>query len=280
MNRFWRRLSRRERSLVVVTGVIVLVFIAKYAVITPLLERRAWVREQLESQPQLLAKNLRYVAQKEAMLAALESAREQIKAQEPKLLTGDTPSVNASDLQETVQAMAAREGTQVITTRVLTPETVGSFSKIGIQLEIGGQIQQLASLIRGIETAPKLLTIDEVNVRSLFRPIGFPQTPGVPQPPAQNLRVSLMVSGYARPLAAAPTKTDSPAAENSASVSSAASCFLSLYRSGGSSVGTGPMPSLGKANLRFSSRRMRLCSVLSRCSSLRWGRKARHAARP
>ena len=217
MNSFWRRLSRRERSLVVVTGLIVLVFIAKYAVITPLLERRAWVREQLESQPQLLAKNLRYVAQKEAMLAALESAREQIKAQEPKLLTGDTPSVNASDLQETVQAMAAREGTQVITTRVLTPETVGSFSKIGIQLEIGGQIQQLASLIRGIETAPKLLTIDEVNVRSLFRPIGFPQTPGVPQPPAQNLRVSLMVSGYARPLAAAPTKTDSPAAENSAS---------------------------------------------------------------
>jgi Tfp pilus assembly protein PilO len=217
MNSFWRRLSRRERSLVVVTGVIVLVFIAKYAVITPLLERRAWVREQLESQPQLLAKNLRYVAQKEAMLAALESAREQIKAQEPKLLTGDTPSVNASDLQETVQAMAAREGTQVITTRVLTPETVGSFSKIGIQLEIGGQIQQLASLIRGIETAPKLLTIDEVNVRSLFRPIGFPQTPGAPQPPAQNLRVSLMVSGYARPQSPTPTKTDSPAAENSAS---------------------------------------------------------------
>jgi Tfp pilus assembly protein PilO len=217
MNSFWRRLSRRERSLVVVTGVIVLVFIAKYAVITPLLERRAWVREQLESQPQLLAKNLRYVAQKEAMLAALESAREQIKAQEPKLLTGDTPSVNASDLQETVQAMAAREGTQVITTRVLTPETVGSFSKIGIQLEIGGQIQQLASLIRGIETAPKLLTIDEVNVRSLFRPIGFPQTPGAPQPPAQNLRVSLMVSGYARPQSPTPTKTDSPAVENSAS---------------------------------------------------------------
>jgi hypothetical protein len=100
---------------------------------------------------------------------------------------------------------------------VLTPETVGSFSKIGIQLEIGGQIQQLASLIRGIETAPKLLTIDEVNVRSLFRPIGFPQTPGAPQPPAQNLRVSLMVSGYARPQPPTPTKTDSPAAENSAS---------------------------------------------------------------
>ena len=108
-------------------------------------------------------------------MAGLHAARAQVKAQEPRLLTGDTPSVSASDLQETVQAMAAREGTQVITTRVLNPEPAGSFSKIGIQLEIGGQIQQIASLVRGIETSPKLLVIDEINIRSLFRPIGFPQ---------------------------------------------------------------------------------------------------------
>ena len=210
MSNFWRRLSRRERALVYLTGVIVLIFIAKYAVVGPFIERRAWVKQQLESQPQLLTKNLRYLGQKEAMLASLESAREQIKAQEPKLLTGDTPSVSASDLQETVQAMAAREGTQVITTRVLNPEAAGSFSKIGIQLEIGGQIQQLANLIRGIESSPKLLMIDEINVRSLFRPIGFPQSPGVPQAPAQNLRISLMVSGYARQTPSAAGGADTP----------------------------------------------------------------------
>ncbi len=155
--------------MVILTGVILLIFIGKYVLVTPFVERRTWVKQQLENQPQLLTKNLRYVGQKETMVAGLELAREQIKAQEPKLLPGDTLSVSASDLQETVQAMAAREGTQVITTRVLNPEPAGSFSKIGIQLEIGAQIQQLASLIRGIETSPKLLMIDEINVRSLFR---------------------------------------------------------------------------------------------------------------
>jgi type II secretory pathway component PulM len=210
MSNFWRRLSRRERALVFLSGAILLVFVGKFAVVVPFLERRAWVQEQLESQPALLTKNLRYLGQKEAMLAGLESAREQIKAQEPKLLTGDTPSVSASDLQETVQAMATREGTQVITTRVLNLEPAGSFSKIGIQLEIGGQVQQLANLIRGIETSPKLLMIDEINVRSLFRPIGFPQAPGVPQAPAQNLRISLVVSGYSRSQAA-PAKAESRA---------------------------------------------------------------------
>jgi len=212
---FWHRLSRRERVLVALTALILVLFVFKYAIISPFVSRRTWVKIQLETQPQLLAKNLRYVDQKAAMLAGLDSARAQIQAQEPKFLSGDTPSVSASDLQETVQAMAAREGTQVITTRVLNPEPAGSFSKVGIQLEIGGQIHQIVNLIKGIESAPKLLMIDEINVRSLFRPIGFPQPPGIPQAPAQNLRVSLMVSGYARPNASAPAKAEVSAGASS-----------------------------------------------------------------
>jgi ACT domain-containing protein len=211
MKAIWQKFSRRERGLVALTALVLLAFVAKYAVITPFLQRREWVKRQLESQPQLLAKNLRYVSQKEAMLAALDAVRVETKAQEPKLLTGDTPSVSASDLQETVQALASREGTQVITTRVLNPEPAGSFSKIGIQMEIGGQIQQLANLIKGIETSPKLLVIDEINVRSLFRPIGFPQSPGVPQLPAQNLRVSITIVGFARAQPALDGKPESPA---------------------------------------------------------------------
>src|SRR2546430_7102704 len=109
------------------------------------------------------------------MAAALEAVRNGLKAKEPKLLTGDTPSVSASDLQDTVQALAIKEGTQVITTRVLNPEPAGSFSKIAIQMEIGGQIDQLANLVRGIENSTKQLVVDEINVRSLFRPVGLAQ---------------------------------------------------------------------------------------------------------
>jgi hypothetical protein len=211
MKAIWQRFSTRERALVALTALVLLAFVAKYAVVTPFLQRREWVKRQLESQPQLLTKNLRYVGQKEALLAALEAARVETKGQEPKLLTGDTPSVSASDLQETVQALAGREGTQVITTRVLNPEPAGTFSKIGIQMEIGGQIQQVANLVKGIESSPKLLVIDEINVRSLFRPIGFPQSPGVPQLPAQNLRVSITIVGFARAQPAPGGKADSPA---------------------------------------------------------------------
>jgi len=206
MKEFWNRLSKRERGLVILTVVILAAFFGKFAVLTPFLERQEWVKSQLESQPQLLAKNLRYLSQRETLRASLETLRAQIKAYETKLLTGDTPSVSASDLQETVQGLAAREGTQVITTRVLNPEPASSFSKIGIQMEIGGQIQQVASLVKALEASPKLLVIDEITVRSLFRPIGFGQPQGAPQPPAQNLRVSLVVVGFARAQASSSPK--------------------------------------------------------------------------
>ena len=214
MKRIWERLSRRERGLVGATLAILIILLARQFVIGPYLERREWVKSQLELQPQLLEKNLRYLARKGEFAAGLEAVRNEIKAREPKLLTGDTPSVSASDLQDTVQNLAVKGGTQVITTRVLNPETVGSFAKIAIQMEIGGQIDQIANLIRAIDTSPKLLVVDEINVRSLFRPVGVPRPQAVPQVAIQNLRVSLTVAGYARAQPPAPANTETPAAKS------------------------------------------------------------------
>jgi hypothetical protein len=77
-------------------------------------------------------------------------------------------------------------------------------------------------LIRSIETSPKLLLVDEINIRSLFRPIGFPQAPGVQPPATQNLRLSLTVSGFARNQAASAVQPESapqPARKNASKAS-------------------------------------------------------------
>ena len=106
--------------------------------------------------------------------------------------------VNLADARLGAEATFATDDFFAPKDRMLNPEPAGTFSKIGIQLEIGGQIQQLANLIKGIETSPKLLVVDELNVRSLFRPAGLPQPQGVAQPVPQNLRISLTVVGFAR----------------------------------------------------------------------------------
>jgi Tfp pilus assembly protein PilO len=202
MKQLWQRLSQRERGLVLMTLAILVLALARYLVVIPFLERWDWVKNQLEVQPQLLEKNMRFIGQEDNLAAAVSAARNELKIRETKLLAGNTPSVSASDLQEIVQGVATKEGLQVITTRVVNPELAGSFSKIAIQMEIGGQIDQIANFIRGIDTSPKLLIVDEINVRSLFRPAGIPQpqavAPTVAQTAIQNLRVSVTIAGFVR----------------------------------------------------------------------------------
>lgn len=210
MKRIWQRLSNRERGLVILSLLIFLLVLVRYLLISPFLERREWVKNQLEIQPQLLEKNLRHLARRAGIEAGVEKARAELRALEPSLLSGDTLSVIASDLQQTAQALAAKEGVQVISTRVLNPEAMGAFTKIPIQMEVGGQIDQVVNLLKGIESAEKLLVLSELNIRSLFLPVaGRPQTarPAL----VQNLRASLVVSGFARTQAATPAKGEAAA---------------------------------------------------------------------
>jgi len=133
-----------------------------------------------------LEKNLRFINQKAELEAGLEKARAELKGLEPALLSGATSSISASNLQEIVEALAAKEGTQIITTRVLDPEVKGSFTRIPIQLEVSGQIDQLANFIKGIGSAEKLLIVNELNIRSLFSPAVTARQAAVGQVPVLN----------------------------------------------------------------------------------------------
>jgi Tfp pilus assembly protein PilO len=211
IRRIWQRLSKREKSLVVVTFMIFGLLLGRSFVLTPFLERRTSIENQLETQPQRLERNLRYIDRKAEIMGGLEKSRAELKSHEPLLLTGDTASVSASDLQQTVQAFAStRGGAQIVSTRVLNVEAMGAFTRIPIQLEISGVIEQVAGLIQGIESAPKLLVINEINVRSFAVGGALPRRPdGAAPAPVQNLRVSLTVSGYIRSQPAVPSKETS-----------------------------------------------------------------------
>lgn len=211
MKRLWDRLSRRERALAATAFFILLLVLGRYLLLLPFLEWREWVKTDLEMQPQLLEKNLRYLNKKAEIAAGLEAAKAELAAVEPSLLTGDTPSVSASDLQQAVQALSGKEGVQVITTRVLNPDVKGPFTKIPIQVEVSGRIDQLVNLVKGIESSEKLLVVDELNIRSLFRPVAAPRPQAAPQAPDQSLRVSLIISGFVRSQPTPPKREAGPA---------------------------------------------------------------------
>src|SRR5215510_14319131 len=108
-----------------------------------------------------------------------------------------------------MQVLADKEGIQVIATRVLNPEVIGSFTKIPIQLELSGQIDHLAYFIKGIESTKSLLIVNELDARSLFPAAVIARQAAVGQTPVQTLRASLVVSGFARIQTASPKKAQS-----------------------------------------------------------------------
>ncbi len=150
MKLFWMKLSKREKTLVGAAGFVLLLVLGRFFVVSPFLERRAWVKDQLEVLPPLHSKNLRHLGQKEAIGKAFEKAKNDLQALEKLLLSGDTPSVSASNLQEMIRTIADREGTQIITTRVLNPEANGKYTKIPIQVELSGEIEQVVTFLKGL----------------------------------------------------------------------------------------------------------------------------------
>src|SRR2546422_427269 len=208
MKRIWKRLSKREKRLVIASLGVLFLVMGRYFFIVPYLQHRESVKSQLEIQPQLLEKNLRFINQKAELEAGLEKARAELKGLESALLSGATSSISASSLQEIVEALAAKEGIQVITTRVLNPEVTGSFTRIPIQLEVSGQIDQLANFIKGIGSVEKLLIVNELNVHSLFSPTVTARQAAVGQVAVLTLRSSLIVSGFAKSQTASPKKAE------------------------------------------------------------------------
>jgi hypothetical protein len=52
--------------------------------------------------------------------------------------------------------------------------------------------------------------VDEINVRSLFRPVAVPQPQAVSQAAIQNLRVSVTIAGFIRSQPAGAEKSPPP----------------------------------------------------------------------
>ena len=197
MTQFWKRLSRRERILTLVAVAVLAGGILYDRVVTPLIQRRAWVREQLVLQPELFKRSLRYLTREQDIQSQLEEARKRVESMDRLLWVGDTPSVIAAELQKAVRGIAAREGVQIATTRVLDSKEAGAFLRIPLQVDVVGKIEQVANLIKYLDSNPKYLIVDEVNIRAARRKRPRRRA-GAAQQESDELRVSLVISGVAK----------------------------------------------------------------------------------
>ncbi len=124
------------------------------------------LKEAEASKARTLAKYMALLAEKPEMEKQLAELKEERKAENSKLIEGQTPSIAAASLQETISGMITGQGGTVTSQRVGKPETLGKFTLVTVSMDITlPDIRALANILYAIETRTPYLVVKELDVR-------------------------------------------------------------------------------------------------------------------
>jgi type II secretory pathway component PulM len=180
-------LSRRERTIVLV-GVVGLVLVLGWLfVVEPLTERARLTAELVPSRAQVLSRRLDLLARKDTVTRDLDTTGAEITRLSERFLTEAAPAVAASELQKLTKDMAAEASTEIRSERILPPVERGELLEIPVEIAVSGEIRQLVDLLAKLEASQKLLTVQDLRVRVV----------NVSQP--KELLATLTVSGFILP---------------------------------------------------------------------------------
>jgi Tfp pilus assembly protein PilO len=180
-------LSRRERTIVVVGAIGLVLVLGWIFVVEPLAESRRLTAELVPSRSQVLARRLDLLARKDGIAGELQTANADIERLSERLLADAAPAVAASELQKVIKEMAAEASTEVRSERIQPPVERGELLEIPVEIAVSGEIRQLVDLLARLEGSSKLLTVQDLRVRVV----------NVSQP--KELLATLTVSGFILP---------------------------------------------------------------------------------
>ncbi len=180
-------LSRRERLIVILGGLAVVIAVGWTLVVEPLAEQRRTRAELIPTREELLSRRQELLGRKQAIQEELAAVTGRLERASSRFLTDAAPAVAASELQKLTKEMAAQAGTEVRSERILPPVERGQLLEIPVELAVSGEIRQLVDLLARLEATQKLLTVQDLRVRVV----------NVSQP--KDLLATLTVSGFLLP---------------------------------------------------------------------------------
>jgi type II secretory pathway component PulM len=177
-------LSRRERLLIGAAVAVAILVGVWLLLVEPITERNRVAQEVIPARQELLARRLELVSRKDAIAGERDAVDAKITTLAGRFLTAATPAVAASELQKLVKETAGQVSTEVRSERILPPLDRGEILEVPIEITVSGEIRQLVDLLARLETAPKLLTVQDFKLRVV----------NVSQP--KELLATITLSGY------------------------------------------------------------------------------------
>lgn len=132
----------------------------------PIQDERRSIEEMKEAKMITLDKYIDTLAQKTSLERAIASLREQRRAEEAKMVEGQTPSVAAANLQNLVKTIVIDKGGAISSERTEKPEDLGRFKVVTVSIEtIVPETKALNDMLLLIESQSVSLFVRELDVR-------------------------------------------------------------------------------------------------------------------
>jgi hypothetical protein len=184
---WYRRLSARERRVVAVGATVSAVALAAAFVVLPLATRWSTREASIEAKREQLVRLDELIRREEAIQQSVEARRQARRGHAHRLLTGATPDVAASSLQELIQRYAiesdvnldrfdaerARDvgGEESDPARPRVPaDSLANLETIPVSMTAQGDVHGLVALLQRVQNGEKLLLIDDLRVSSFAAP--------------------------------------------------------------------------------------------------------------
>jgi hypothetical protein len=126
----------------------------------------ASIKEMQAAKVKTLQKYMTFVSKKPELEKRLTQLREERKADDPKMLAGETPSLAAAALQNSVKGIITARGGTISSERVEKPEDLGKFKVVNVSIDaVAPDPRALSDALYAMETQTPDLVVRELDAR-------------------------------------------------------------------------------------------------------------------
>ena len=161
---WWARLSTRERTLIGAAGAVLVLLLVRFIIVSPFLAYRESLQDEIVSHREMLQNDHAYLARASDITHQLEALRLRYAETRKQLVPGDTPTLAAASLQDTLHSLATEKGINIQSTQVMREEAVGDFRRIAVRITVTGELRELAEFLAGIEYGQRRLSIPFLEI--------------------------------------------------------------------------------------------------------------------
>jgi len=191
-----RSLSTRERNLLLLCALVVVVFAVMRWAVFPAVAQHRKERGLIVERRATLVRYQAMGGEQSDVAEKLAVKRRELGVAEEELLPGSDPSAAGAALQGMLKPMVDRTDTKLTSVRTLSPAQKGEYAEVAVQMDMQTSTEGLASFLAGIPRQQKTLKVKKLVVKSGVYSAARAKR-------ADRLVVSLTVSG----MTAAPEET-------------------------------------------------------------------------